>query len=374
MKSLIDDGPGPDHGHGSAAAGWLETTASRNNLSGRPSVGAPRMLICGDIGGTKVLLALAEFKDGAIHFRLQRRYMTKDYPGLDAMFADFMRIASDAALYPGDITGGCLAVAGPVAEHGRSAKLTNLPWEIDAAALAGAHGTGPIRLVNDFAAAAAGIDAMGPDSLVELQKGEVQQRGARLVIGAGTGLGTATLVWHGGTEGGYRPQPGEGGHMSFAPVDVIQDRLVGFLRESGQRATNEHMVSGPGLVNVYRFFLRGGKAGNADAGPEQIAQDALADPQSAAGLALDLFFRAYGQVAGDLALAVLARGGVYIAGGIAARILPQLQSSSFVAAFNDKAPQEALVRRFPIRVVTDLDLGLKGAARIAAGLPKAAQN
>ena len=370
MKSLIDDGPGPDHSHGSDTAGWLEITASRNNLSGRASAGSPRMLICGDIGGTKVLLALAEFKDGAMHFRLRRRYLTKDYPGLDAMFADFMRIAGDAALYPGDITGGCLAVAGPVAEHGRSARLTNLPWEIDAAALAGAHGTGPIRLVNDFAAAAAGIDAIGADALVDLQKGEPQARGARLVIGAGTGLGTATLVWHGGAEGGYRPQPGEGGHMSFAPVDATQDQLVAYLRGRGERATNEHVVSGMGLANIHQFFLSMGKPGTPGADPEQIAKDALADPQGAAGLALDLFFRAYGQVAGDLALAALARGGVYIAGGIAARILPQLQASGFVAAFNDKAPQDALVRRFPVRVVTDLDLGLKGAARIAAGLPQ----
>ena len=338
------------------------------------------MLICGDIGGTKVLLGLAEQQGGAWRWRLQRRYLCADYPGLDAMFADFMRIAGDAALYPGDITGGCLAVAGPVSEHGRTARLTNLPWEIDAAALAAAHGTGPIRLVNDFAAAAAGVDAVEPDALVELQHGEPEKRGVRLVLGAGTGLGVATLVWHGGSEGGYQPIPGEGGHIGFAPTDETQIALRRFLGQDGVRVSNEHIVSGPGLMSVYRFFL--GKMPAAPAGallsalpaqaatPAQVAEQALRDPHGAAAHAQELFFRVYGQVAGDLALALMARGGVYIAGGMVTHLLPQLQASPFLAAFNAKAPHEALTRRFPVRLVIAPDLGLKGAARIAAGLPQ----
>ena len=346
-----------------------EAPASPSAGGTKMQQGPGRMLICGDIGGTKVLLALAEQQGKALRWRLQRRYMSKDYPDLSAMFADFMRIAADAALYPTDVTGGCLAVAGPVSEHGRRAQLTNLPWEIDASALAASHGTGPIRLVNDFAAAAAGVDAVEPDALVELQAGEPEKRGVRLVIGAGTGLGVASMVWQGGPDGNYRVMPGEGGHMGFAPTDELQAELWRYLHAQGKRVSNEHIASGPGLVAVYHFFQsRSGAAPDSDIDPKGISDLALSQPDSLAAQALALFFRVYGAAAGDLALALSARGGVYIAGGIAARTLEQMRASPFLEGFNDKAPHAALAQRYPVRVVTDLELGLKGAARIACGL------
>jgi len=326
------------------------------------------MLICGDVGGTKALIALAEVQGGTVSFRLRRHYRSADYPDLTSILQEFIGVASDAAMYPTDITGGCLAVAGPIADHGRHAKLTNLPWEIDAGELASRLGTGPIRLVNDFVAAAAGIDAVDASSLVELQRGEPESRGVRLAIGAGTGLGTAVLIWHGGgvgsTEGGYRAMPGEGGHIGFAPTDATQVELWRYLQKIHGRVTNEHVASGPGLSAIYQF-VQGGATEVVE--PEKIDQLAAKDPDGPAGRAMDLFFRIYGAAAGDLALAVLPRGGVYIAGGIAARVLPQLQASAFLDAFNDKAGHSALTRRFPVKVVTDLDLGLKGAARLAAG-------
>jgi glucokinase len=330
-----------------------------------------RMLICGDIGGTKVLLALAEQNGEQLRWRLERRYLSRDYPDLTAMFADFMRIASDAALYPSDITGGCLAVAGPVSEHGRRAKLTNLPWEIDAGALASHFGTGPIRLVNDFAAAAAGIDAVEPASIIELQAGEPDARGPRLVVGAGTGLGVATMHWQGpehGNGGSYRVSASEGGHLGFAPTSELQVELWRHLARDGRRVSNEHIAAGPGMVSVYHFFQqRAGQPIDKAAKPETISEAAKQDPHSLAARALEMFFRVYGAATGDLALATIPRGGVYIAGGIAARTLPQMQASPFIEAFNDKAPHSNLTRRFPVRVVTDLELGLKGAARIACG-------
>lgn len=327
-----------------------------------------RLLVCGDVGGTKVLLALAEQQGMNLRWRLQRRYLCSHYPDLTAMFADFMRIAADAALYPSDITGGCLAVAGPVSEHGRRATLTNLPWEIDAGALASTFGTGPIRLVNDFAAAAAGVDAIEPSGFAELQAGEPERRGVRLVVGAGTGLGVASLVWHGGAEGGYRPLAGEGGHLGFAPTDELQVELWRWLNAQGLRVSNEHIASGPGLVSVYRFLRE--RAQVSDDGidtPEKIAAAAAQDAQGVAAQALQLFFRVYGAACGDLALALMPRGGVYIAGGVAANLLGQMQASPFLAAFNDKPPHAALMQRLPLKVITDLDLGLKGAARIACG-------
>jgi len=323
------------------------------------------MLICGDIGGTKALIALADVQAGAVHLRLRRRYRCADYPDLSAILAEFIGVASDAALYPTDVTGGCLAVAGPIADRGRHARLTNLPWEIDAGMLASELGTGPIRLVNDFAAAAAGIEAVDAAALVELQHGEPENRGVRLVIGAGTGLGVATLVWHGGAEGGYRALPGEGGHVGFPPGNDTELELWRYLHAIHGRVTNERVVSGPGLVSIYRFFERG--AAQEEIAAEQVVARALADPDGTAARAMELFFRAYGAAAGDLAMAVLPRGGVYIAGGIAAQVLPQLRAGPFLDAFNDKAQHAALTRRFPLRVVTDPELGLKGAARIAGG-------
>ncbi len=191
------------------------------------------MLICGDVGGTKALIALAEVQGGAVNFRLRRRYRSADYPDLTSILQEFIGVASDAAMYPTDITGGCLAVAGPIADHGRRAKLTNLPWEIDAGELASKLGTGPIRLVNDFVAAAAGIDAVEASSLVELQRGEPESRGVRLAIGAGTGLGTAVLAWQGGAEGGYRAMPGRRRPLSgFAPTDATPGRTLALFAKN----------------------------------------------------------------------------------------------------------------------------------------------
>jgi glucokinase len=180
------------------------------------------------------------------------------------------------------------------------------------------------------------------------------------------------MVWQSGgpgaAEGCYRVLSGEGGHIGFAPVDELQVELWRYLHAQGKRVSNEHIASGPGLEDVYRFFLQRAGRADADIDPKDIAEHARNHPQGLAAQALDLFFRIYGQAAGDLALALMPRGGVYIAGGIAARILPQMQASAFLAGFNDKAPHGALMPRMPVRVVTDLDLGLKGAARIACGL------
>jgi glucokinase len=162
--------------------------------------------------------------------------------------------------------------------------------------------------------------------------------------------------------------PGEGGHVGFAPADATEAELWRYLRNLHGRVINEHVVSGPGITSIYQFIqgVHGGVP-PPEVEPDEISELAKSDPHGPAARAMDLFFRAYGAATGDLALAVLPRGGVYIAGGIAARVLPQLQASAFLDAFNDKGKHAALMQRFPVKVVTDLDLGLKGAARLAAG-------
>lgn len=329
------------------------------------------MILCGDVGGTKALLALAEDDGGRIAFRFRRRHVCADYTDFSPLFGDFIHAAQSAGIHPGMISHGCLAVAGPIETDGRHARLTNLPWSIDAVALAGTTGCGPLRLVNDFAAAAAGIEALDAGALVTLQTGAPLAHAPRLVVGAGTGLGVAALLWQEATQD-YRILPGEGGHCGFAPGDAEQAALWAWLhaRLPDGRVTAESVVSGPGLLAIYDFLCASQGADQPD--PRTAAEPAAAlselaaaNPASIARHAVELFCAAYGAFAGDLALTLLARGGVYIAGGIAARILPLLRASRFVEAFNAKAEHAALAARMSVHVVTDTDLGLKGAARLA---------
>lgn len=305
------------------------------------------MRLCGDIGGTKVLLALV---DDAGRIVAERRLASADFSAFDALLGEYLR--GNAAT----LDGGCLAVAGPVADDGRSAGITNLPWIIDAAALERRFAIPPesLRLVNDFAGAAMGVTVASPAELVTLQAGAPDPAGVKLVVGAGTGLGMAVLVPDGG---GWRVLPSEGGHVGFAPADDVQARIHAALVEEHGRVTCERVVSGPGLAAIHRV-LAGERLD-----PAQVSERALAG-DVAALRSVDVFLEAYGAFAGDMAMAVMARGGVYLAGGIAAKILPLMRSGPFLAAFNAKAEHAALVERMAVHVATDPQLGLRGAAQL----------
>ena len=307
------------------------------------------MILVGDIGGTKTLLGLAQ--EGKLV--LDRRVANADFQDFPSLLASFL---AETQTDPALITGGCLAVAGPVADDGRSARLTNLPWTIDSAALAHGFGLPALRLANDFAAAALGaVTASGQRTT--LQNGEPLATAPCLVVGAGTGLGMAIVLPQGAT---WRVLAGEGGHAAFAPADEQQAALWAFLHARHGRVTWERVVSGPGLAAIHEFL-----AGVATT-PEDIAATALADPTSAARRSLELFLTAYGAFAGDMALACLARGGVFLAGGIAAKLLPMLLQSGFLAAFNAKAEHATIAARMPIHVATDPLLGLYGALILAS--------
>lgn len=307
------------------------------------------MLLIADIGGTNARLALAE--PGTTEPLEERRYATADFRDFASVLAAYLDETKAA------ITSGCLAVAGPIGDDGRNARLTNLPWTIDAAALEGRFDIGRLGLANDFAAAAMGITVAPAETLVPLRHGEPLPRAPRLVIGAGTGLGMAVLVRHGD---GWQGLPGEGGHIAFAPLDDDQERVWRALRAQHGRVTCERVISGPGLAAIHRILA----AGELD--PAAIAHRALVDGDAACRRSIDVFLGAYGAYAGDMALAVMARGGVYLAGGIAARLLPLLPASPFLDAFNAKAEHAALARRMPVAVATDDVLGLRGAACLAA--------
>ncbi|MBI4985541.1 MAG: glucokinase [Rhodocyclales bacterium] len=308
-------------------------------------------ILCGDVGGTKALFGIADIAAGKPQFVFRRRYVCADYPSFEALFEQFRR---DAAAFA--VAGGCLAVAGPIDDDGLGAGITNLPWRVDARSAGAAFGLPPLALANDFAAAAAGIGSVAADALVTLQAGAPLAAGVRLVIGAGTGLGMAILAP--GAEG-HRVLPGEGGHVGFSPQDGDQGRVHAALLAAHGRVTAERVISGPGIAAIHRAL-----AGE-DAAAADIAHRAM-QGEAAAQRSLNCFLGAYGAYAGDMALAVNARGGVYLAGGIAAKILPLMQAGPFMAAFAAKAEHAALAARMPVHVVTDPELGLKGAATLAA--------
>ena len=308
-----------------------------------------KLLLVGDIGGTKTLLGLAQ--DGKLV--LDRRVANADFPDFAGLLAAFF---ADTQTDPALITGGCLAVAGPIADDGGSATLTNLPWCIDSGALSHRFGLPALRLANDFAAAALGAVTAAPAQLATLQQGEALATAPRLVIGAGTGLGMAIVLPQGED---WQVMPGEGGHVAFAPADEQQMALWAFLRARHGRVTWERVVSGPGLSAIHEF------GGGELLPPEQIALRAQTAADSPERRSLNMFLAAYGAFAGDMMLACLPRGGVFLAGGIAAKLLPLLPQSGFLAAFNAKAEHAAIAARMPVRVATDPLLGLHGALILA---------
>ena len=310
------------------------------------------MQLCGDIGGTKALLAL--YDDAAGCFNATARLDCADHADFVDLLGAFLAANHIA---PGVIRGGCLAVAGPIDDDGRRAKITNLPWTIDADVLSQRFGIGALLLANDFAAAALGVTACGMESLHCLQAGAPLTDGVRLVIGAGTGLGMAVLLRDGKH---WRVAPGEGGHVGFSPADAGQAALMEHLRRRHGRVTWERVVSGPGLCAIHDYL------GGGDDDAAVIAANAMSCPGSPADRAMQIFLSAYGAFAGDMAMAVMARGGVYLCGGIAAKILPLMQRGPFLSAFNAKAEHAALAARMPVYVVLDGETGLKGAALLAA--------
>jgi len=316
------------------------------------------MILVGDLGGTKTWLEAGIVQDG--HWRpvFNARYEAADHTGFDSVLTAFFRAWNPARVVREALSAACFGVAGPVA--GNSARMTNLPWSIDGDALGRAFALPRVRIVNDFAAAAAGVGLLHAEDICVLQPGEPVPHAPRLVIGAGTGLGVAQLFW---SNGRYEIVPGEAGHGGFAPASPEQLELWRALRARNGRVTHEDVVSGPGLARVYQFIRRG--TGESLA-PAQIVSRALQEGDEDSLHALDLFIACYGEVAGNFALATLARGGVYVAGGIAPKILERLRMGGFLEAFNAKGGYSETMRKVPVSVVLNERLGLLGCAAIAS--------
>lgn len=329
-------------------------------------------VLAGDIGGTKTLLEIADVAPGAHRVVAQERYASSAYDSLLPMIRDFVAGAGAGKL--STLHGACFGVAGPIVESGagQCARLTNLPWEVDTAVVAHGLGMTRVRLINDFQAVGYGIEVLGSSDLEVLQEGTELAQGPRAVIGAGTGLGVGILVWQ---HDHYEALPTEGGHVDFAPTSPVQIELLRWLMDRFGRVSYERLLSGPGLVNIYSFL-----SSNAGEGSALQAMLATEDPAAAvaraaqdgsdalAARALHMFAEIYGAQAGNLALTCLARGGIYLAGGIAPKIIAALKAAPFLRAFNDKGRMAVLTASMPVRVVVNQQVGLIGAALAASRL------
>ncbi|OBS10148.1 glucokinase [Acidihalobacter prosperus] len=331
-------------------------------------------LLAGDIGGTKTFLVLARFdEEGGMERLHEARYPSAAHADLAPMVSDFLATAPSG---PQRIDAACFALAGPVQDQGghQQARLTNLPWQLDSERLGRVLDIPYVALINDFAGIGHGLPTLSPDALATLQAGLPDPAAPRLVVGAGTGLGVCTLCPVG--NGPPRLLAAEAGHANFAPADARQLRLAEHVLAREGRCTREHLLSGAGLRRVYEFVCAEahrppGPALAAGDPPAAIAGAALADTDPLAADALSLFVAIYAGQTADLALAVLPFGGVYLAGGIAPKILPRLRQPDVVAAFTDRPPMQALLDAMPLHVVLDEHAGLAGALEYARRLAAA---
>lgn len=346
------------------------------------------MILCADVGATKTLLGLA-VPDGPGRVRIvaSQYVVAAEVPSFEVALDRFLQHQADH-LAQQPLRAACFAVAGPVSSQAGNqvVQMTNLPWRLDAKALSARLGGIPVRLANDFEGAASGVDQLSEADLMCLQTGQPAPRAPQLVIGAGSGLGVAFRFWEDATNGGhggrYRVVTGEGGHFGFTPINAEQDRALMRLRPHVARPVAEHFVSGPGLANFYTFLdtEEGGKAQLKDGHGvatalntqgltgEEVFRRATQDAEPRALHALHHFLLSYGVVAGDYALATLARGGVYLAGGIAQKCGPLMQDGRFLVGFQHKGPYADLLKSVPVHVVMRFDLGLLGAATLGAAL------
>jgi glucokinase len=319
-------------------------------------------VVAGDIGGTKTRLAIIEFE--GIRLRIEREfsYPSRDFNTFEALLAEFL-MDTQAPVH------AAFGVAGPV--KGRTVRVTNLPWYIDADVLQERFGFKTCDLLNDLEATAYGLPALDAADLLTLQQGDSASSGNSAVIAAGTGLGEAGLFWDGRQ---HRPYATEGGHTCFSPQNELEIDLLRYLQRLYGHVSWERVVSGIGLPDLHDFMREYRKSAVPQWLGEEMQAEGAAVAVSRAALAcsddicietLDCFVRLYGAEAGNLALKTMSRGGLYVGGGIAPKILPLIQRGAFMAAFLDKGRMRPLLEAMPVRVILNDRVALYGPALCA---------
>lgn len=323
------------------------------------------IVLAGDIGGTNARLALVDLAGDLARIVARQQVQVADHTGLVEPVRAFLAAEGRTPRL------ACLAIAGTI--DGRRIQGVNLPWAIDADELEAECGLERVVLINDFHAAARGVELLGADDRLRIGGGEPNPEGPIAVLGAGTGLGQAFLLPT--PAGPRRVVSTEGGHRDFGPTSPEQDRLLAYLRDSYGRVSTERVLSGPGLEAIYRFLLVEGRApcqeveeaAGHTARTRAISSAGLAGAHPTCADAVRIFVEVYGAEAGNVALTVLATGGVYLAGGIAPALFEhEAQIKAFWTAFSDKGRFREYVGSLPVWVVLSGDLGLLGAAREAA--------
>lgn len=323
-------------------------------------------LLAADLGATKSLLCLFEQVGDRRRVLRETELGSRQHPDAASIVQAFLGGER--------VEAAVIAIAGPVV-GGRS-ETPNLPWVVEQTDLARVLGTDQVELLNDLAATAYGVTALAPEALSVINRGTAAP-GTIAVIAAGTGLGEAILAR---TDSDYIALPSEGGHADFAPGNDTEIELLRYLAAQFGHVSWERVVSGPGLQSIYQFLLDTGRGRPSEElaldmarrdPPAAIAEAALSGRDPTASLALDLFVGAYGAEAGNLALKVLALGGVYVAGGIAPKIAPRLRSGVFLRRFTEKGRHSGLLGQIPVYLVGDARTALNGAALRAARLARA---
>lgn len=328
------------------------------------------MILAGDVGGTKVDLALCKFDRGQLLTVHDHKYHAREFPGLVQVVESFLDECKQTLGQPMEVGAACFGVPGPV-RHGRL-KLTNLPWILDSSQLSSDLKIQHVFLINDLEANGYGIGELTPDQILVLSKGDPAAEGNRGLIAAGTGLGEAILVWNGHS---YLPMASEGGHSDFAARNEEEIELLRYLQKTlGGRVSSERVISGIGLANVYAYCR------DVKGMPEPSwLKDRMRteDPNAVIGElgesgaselcveALNIFVSAYGAEAGNLALKILAVGGMYVGGGIAPKLLKKMQDGTFMKAFTDKGRLSDLLVQTPVRLILESRAALMGAAAYA---------
>ena len=365
-----------------------------------------QLVLSGDIGGTKTILRLAPLNfpiPVPVSTFYRDKFQSASFPDLVPMVRQFLAAASkehpeiniDVAnlssnsglggkskgIGESKIVAACFAIAGPVDRN--TSHLTNLNWTLSGERLQTELGIARVELINDFAAIGYGVSTLPLDDLHTLQPGTRVKGGPIAVLGAGTGLGETYLTWQGDR---YQVHPSEGGHTNFAPRTPLQQELLNYLAQRHGRVSVERVVSGQGIVAIYQFLSDRAAFNQADVALEGEASKAIAqaiktweqqrtgDAGAAIGAAalantdsrsvqtLEIFADVYGSEAGDLALKILPSGGLFVAGGIAPKILPFLRSGKFMQAFLDKGRLKPAISSIPVHVVLNPDVGSIGAS------------
>lgn len=313
-------------------------------------------MLVADIGGTNARFGIYDQDNEKLDFI--QSYKVAEHQQFEEVLSHFIDDVIDLALWQRYPISTCLAVACPI--DGDRVSFTNSPWKIDRYMVSAFLGNSPTNIINDFTAVGYAVFALEPEDWIEIHAGEQFKDRPIAVLGPGTGLGVCTLISFGDQ---YKVIEGEGGHVDFAPVDTYEIAILEKLTAQFGRVSVERLLSGSGIVNIYRCLAELAHRDGPLQSPEDITEAARAGTDTLAVRSMQVFFRVLGSVAGDLALTIGAKGGIYIAGGIVPRFIDLLVDSEFNYRFEAKGRFREYLRDIPVRLVVRENQGLLGAAK-----------